>query len=287
MDDLNTITAKRTSKGKKSPQKVSMLRTFLSSSLFKHLITLLIGSSLTLGAISLFKHCYYNKNQNFMVSPNEIHVSGNATLNKSYILQCFDITEPRNGYELLKSNIVQGLQTKMPILKNAQMTYRPGQSIELWVEERLPLARIAGDLRPPLVVDDEGVLFMYNRPTNLLPEIGGFDLPDAEMMPGKRLPSSLHCMLRLLMATTDAETTFNSAVKRVTLLGANPDDGLRVTLADGRKIEIAWDKMASETATSEDMIRRLRNISRVLKSPTSAGKMHINAMAIDRVSISE
>ena len=80
---------------------------------------------------------------------------------------------------------------------------------------------------------------------------------------------------------------FNSAVKRVMLLGLDPDDGLVVTLVDGRKITIAWENMSTETETSEAMLQRIRNVSIVLKSNAARGLKHFNAMAADRVTMSE
>jgi hypothetical protein len=175
----------------------------------------------------------------------------------------------------------------MPILKDAKMSYTAGGTLEIWVEERMPLARLAGNIRPPLVVDDEGVIFTYSRPANTYPEIGGFDLPDDELQPGQKLPESLHCMLRLLQVASDTEKFFPSAVKRVSLLGVSPEDGLKVVLVDGRKIDIAWDNMATEKAVSEDMCVRLRSVARVLRSSVVEGKTHFNAMAADRVTASE
>jgi cell division septal protein FtsQ len=239
------------------------------------------------GAFKLFVTYYYKRNAAFLVAPEQVHVLGNATVTRDYILQMFDITKPRNGFDLVQSDIVEMLSSHMPNLKSAQMTYTPSKKVELWVEERMPVARVKKDSILPLVVDEEGVLFRYPRPVNTLPEIGGFDLPDEELMPGKRLPVEFHCMLRLLLKVSDASAYFNSAVKRVTLLGIDPDDGLLILLHDGRKIAIAWENMASETAVSEAMVKRLENVRAALRSSASAGKLHFNAMASDRVSVSD
>ncbi|MBQ9694176.1 MAG: FtsQ-type POTRA domain-containing protein [Kiritimatiellae bacterium] len=285
MDVLNAIPGnKRSGNGKKAKKGATSWSMMQMPSWVFVLGVGMLALGVLVSLFWAFKTCYYDRNAAFTVAVDDISVSGNATVTRDYILNCFDINGPRNGFDLVDSEIVHRLQTQMPILKSAQMTYTSNKKVEIWVEERMPLARIAGSF---LVVDDEGVLFSYTRSTSSLPEIGGFDLLDEELVPGKRLPSQLHCMLRLLLTVSDTSRFFNSAVKRVTLLGIDPEDGLRVTLLDGRKIDIAWENMATETEVSEGMVRRLRNVAHVLKSSTAVGKKHFNAMAIDRTSMSD
>jgi hypothetical protein len=45
--------------------------------------------------------------------------------------------------------------------------------------------------------------------------------------------------------------------------------------------------MATETEISEDMVDRLRKVALVLRSPSVERKTHFNAMAPDRVTVSE
>lgn len=292
MDDLNAIAKSRgkASKSKgKAPGRFDQVRDAVFLLLWRiRGFLIFVGVCLVVfGLHAWFCSAYYKQNDNFMVTPDDIVVRGNSTVTQGYILQCFNINGPRNAYELVNSDIVPRLRQRMPILKDAKMSYTAGGTLEIWVEERMPLARLAGNIRPPLVVDDEGVIFTYSRPANTYPEIGGFDLPDDELQPGQKLPESLHCMLRLLQVASDTEKFFPSAVKRVSLLGVSPEDGLKVVLVDGRKIDIAWDNMATEKAVSEDMCVRLRSVARVLRSSVVDGKTHFNAMAADRVTASE
>jgi hypothetical protein len=296
MDDLNTIGKRRGKSTKAKTQSRGKIVQFLGLCMaglqqvllrFKGLVLCLAMVVLVWGGLTAFAEIYYHRNDVFMIAPEDIVVRGNSTVTQEYILQCFEITKPRNGYELVQSDIVQRLCHLMPILKDAKMTYTVGGKLEIWVEERMPLAQIAGDIRPPLVVDEEGMIFIYSRATGGYPEVGGFDLPDEVLCPGQKLPESLHCMLRLLSVASDTTKFFPSAVKRVSLLGIDPDDGLKVTLVDGRKIDIAWDGMATETAISEGMVDRLHKIARVLRSSAAEGMTHFNAMAPDRVTVSE
>lgn len=287
MDALNAIPGVNTAVKGKKRSKAAHGPSWTLPSWLKGLIACGIGLLVVVGCFKLFTTYYYKRNKVFQVTPEEVHVLGNATVTRDYILQMFGITGPRNGYDLVTSDIVDMLSTHMPNLKSAQMTYTPSKKVELWVEERMPLARVKKDSMLPLVVDEEGVLFRYPRPVNTLPEIGGFDLPDEELTPGKRLPAEFHCMLRLLLTVSDTSAYFSSAVKRVTLLGIDPDDGLLVSLYDGRKIAIAWENMASETEVSDAMKRRLANVRDTLRSSAAAGKLHFNAMASDRVSVSD
>lgn len=241
------------------------------------LIILLIVGFLT------FKECYYRKNPVFLVNPVDIEIRGNVTISREMLLTTFGWTKPINGFDIVNSDAVLKLKTQMPLIKNVQMTYVPGGKLELWVEERMPLARLAGQ-RLPFVVDEEGVIFTYPRPREGYPEISGFDLPET-LEPAMRLSPSLNCMLHLLTAATEPETRLPSSIRKVTLLGPDVDDGLLVLLADGRRIRIAWEGMETETAYSEGMLRRLRNLVPVLNNELMATKKEFNAMAIDRVAV--
>ncbi len=232
-----------------------------------------------------FRALYYDRNPVFEVRPQEIDIRGNATLTREFVLQTFGLSKPMNGFALLRSDMVRRLQRYCPNLKKAQMTYLPGRSLELWVEERMPLVRLPGDL-PQLVMDEEGVAFSYPRPTEGYPIISGFDLPDL-LEPGARLPEELRCMLRLVAAANLPAYRLPSSSRRVTLLGSDPEDGLLATLADGRRLTVAWEGMGHEREPSEGMLRRLRNLGVALRSPVNEGKRHFNAMAKDFVAVSE
>ena len=235
--------------------------------------------------LGVFERKYYRENAVFEVRPEDIIVRGNSTVTRDFLLQTFGLSKPRNGFDLLESDIVERLRRQMPVLKQVQMTYTPGRTLELWVEERTPLARLPGEF-PPLLVDDEGAVFRYQRKTDGYPVLSGFDLPDL-LEPGARLPEGLHCMLRLIAAANRPEYRLPSSIRRVSLLGTEPEDGLRVTLADGRRVDVAWEGMGREREPSEGMLRRLRNVGTVLRSPVNAGKRHFNAMAKDFVAVSE
>lgn len=232
-----------------------------------------------------FVRVYYRENAVFEVRPEDIIVRGNSTVKRDFLLQTFGLSKPCNGFDLLESDIVRRLQRQMPLLKQVQMTYSPGRSLELWVEERTPLARLQGEF-PPLLVDEEGAVFRYPHKTEGYPTLSGFDLPDV-LEPGARLPDGLHCMLRLIAAANTPAYRLPSSIRRVSLLGNDPEDGLRVTLADGRRVDMAWENMGREREPSEGMLRRLRNVGMVLRSPVNAGKKHFNAMAKDFVAVSE
>ncbi len=256
-----------------------------------------IVMTLLVVAVSVFFYNrYYYSNPAFVTSPENITLRGNSVLQNEQILASFGLTQEFNGYELVKSDIVTRLQTENPIVKSVQMVYYPPKEMEIWVEERTPIARLArptapGDYWPVLAVDSEGVIFRYPKSLQAYPEVGTQEFA-RHAEPGQRLPANQLCVLHLLqvaqdvlMATGPGEYT--SSVKRVTQLSPDPEDGLLVSLYDGRKITIAWPKMATETEISEAMTKRLQRVAVVMRDPATVGLTHFNAMAEDRVAGSE
>ena len=232
-----------------------------------------------------FKQYYFRENPAFLVQPRDVIVHGNSVLSREMVLETFGLTAPRNGFELVQSEGVHRLQTQMPLLKQVQTTFEPGRGLELWVEERTPIARLANQ-QQSLAVDEEGVFFAYPRSREGYPEISGFDLPE-DIEPSMRLRDNLRCMLHLIAATSEPQYRLPSRIRRVTLLGSDPDDGLLVSLYDGRKIEIAWDGMAVEQGFSDAMLKRLENLGKLLRDPRLSGKRHFNATASDRIAVSD
>ncbi len=243
-----------------------------------------------------FHRYYYRHNEHFVVEPKDIVIRGNSVFSRDFLLSVFEINEPRNGFNIVLSNLVERLRREMPLIKDVQMTYEPGKQLEIWVVERTPIARLARPTAPgvawaSLVVDEEGVIFAYPRPQDAYPEIG--DQEYAKLVePGDRLPSDMHCMLHLIRAATDLSSKFSakdrpSSIKRISQLSNDTEDGLLVSLVDGRQIKIAWPGMSTERNFSEDMVGRLQKVALLLRDPLLVGQKHFNAMAPDRIAVSE
>lgn len=285
MDGLKAIPGKRKKRSKDLPP------TPLQRGLRGALKCLPIGLVLVaLVAIPLavfhgFRHYYFEDNRDFFIEEKDIQITGNAMLTRDHILSILGLNGPTNALEIVSSDLAEKLRAT-PQVKGARVIFSQGV-LRIEIEERTPVARI--ETSPPLVVDDEGVTFIYRSATRKnFPEISGFDLPDAEA--GVRLPDETLCMLRLIKAQTYDECKLPSSIRSIALLGMNVDDGLRVTLRDGRKIDIAWEGMASEkrlSEPSEPMLRRLRNLKQTLNDSLLEGRTHFNAMAPSRVTISE
>lgn len=210
-----------------------------------------------------FRHFYYDTNPEFLVDPADISIYGNTMLSRDVVLQAFGLTKPVNGFGLTGSDdIIRRLSEDMPLLKRAHMTFEPKRGVELWVEERVPLARLAGS-RPPMVVDEEGAVFFVPR-SGGYPEIGGFDLTSDLTEPGAVLPANLRCMLSLLSAEQAEANRLPSRIVRVTLVGNDPEDGLTVLLADGCRILIAWPDMERSRAVTPEALEALPGLSREL-----------------------
>ncbi len=256
------------------------------------LIILLITCLVTIG----ITRYYFKDNPVFIVSPEEIVFRGNSMYSNEVLLTTLQLEQPKNGFEIVQSDIVMRLQNQMPSLKDVQMIYEPGKQLEIWVVERTPIARLARPTVPgenwiSLAVDEEGVTFYYPRSLAAYPEIGDQEYAKTAE-PGDQLPADMRCMLHLIQATAEIASNIASkdrpgSIKRISQLSNDSEDGLLITLMDGRKIKIAWPGMSSETGISEDMVKRLQNVALLLRNPLMIGQKHFNAMAPDRVAVSE
>ncbi len=241
----------------------------------------LVGILLTLGVLifvpyggyRLFHNFYFDKNETFIVRPEEVTIRGNTTVKREIIVQNLALSEPFNGFEYLKSDQMERLRKYMPNIKSARMTYIPTKGIDLYVEERTPLARLND---ASLMVDEEGMLFaMTNATQRSYPTIGGFDITEDLETPGKLLSSSLHCMLAVLATEQIEENKLPSRIVAVRMLSNSPEDGLRLILADGRRIAIAWpglDRMEPMTGSSIDALRALSTEFAGLRSEKAIAK---------------
>lgn len=282
MDGLKAIPTKR-KKRTKDTQPSTWGR--ILETLLKVLPVVLVLATIILiplGIFHFFRKAYFQDNRDFFIEPKDIRITGNAMLERDHILSIMGLSGPTNALDIVSSELAEKLRTT-PQVKDARVLYTQGV---LWIqlEERTPIARI--ETSPPLVVDSEGVTFIYRSSTRRnFPEISGFDLPDADA--GTRIPEEMLCMLHLIEGTNYDECKLPSAIRSISLLGTSVDDGLRVLLRDGRKIDIAWDGMSTEKSLSEAMLRRLRNLRQTLNEPSLEGRTHFNAMAPDRIAISE
>ncbi len=233
-----------------------------------------------------------------MVYPEDIILHGNSVQDRQLTLDCLELNSPQNGFEILRSDKADRLRTKSPLIRSVQMKFEPPHRLEIWVEERVPVARLVRPKAsegywPALAVDEEGCLFTYPKSLQAYPEIGTQAFA-RHAEPGAQWPDEQRCVLHLIAAMRNYSFAGkvagqSSEIKSVALLGNmnDPDDGLLVTLLDGRQITIAWPKMSMETEPSEAMHKRLQRLSVVMSDPATAGLTHFNAMAEDRIAGSE
>ena len=106
MDALNAIPGVNTAVKGKKRGKAAHGPSWTLPSWLKGLIACGIGLLVVVGCFKLFTTYYYKRNKVFQVTPEEVHVLGNATVTRDYILQMFGITGPRNGYDLVTSDIM-------------------------------------------------------------------------------------------------------------------------------------------------------------------------------------
>lgn len=155
---------------------------------------------------------------------------------------------------------------KIPNLKAVSIARRMPDKVAIVTEERVPIARL--DIRGSRsasgkVADSEGVVFMCQRGTRLLPVVREPVAPGTQ--PGRRLQGRARAALELIETCRDGELQELGILEVDT---SSPDYLLATLGANYAKLKIAWEGMDQEStpASRTSLKRQLRHLVQAMRS---------------------
>lgn len=197
-----------------------------------------------------------------MVKPDVI--AENLGLRKGANIAKIDFAEKRE--EILR---------KIPTLRAISVTRRLPDKVYVVAEERTPVAKMGvRGLRRTTgrVVDSEGMVFMCQRGTQLLPTIYEPQTPGTQ--PGHKVKSRALAALTLIETCREADF----AELGVQDVDVSKPDYLLATLGDYSRLKIAWDGMDSPSAKSRrDLEGRLALLVQTIRTRIGEGARTWNA----------
>ena len=155
---------------------------------------------------------------------------------------------------------------KIPNLKAVSIARRMPDKVAIVTEERVPIARmdIHGSRKTSgKVVDSEGVVFMCQRGTRLLPVVREPIAPGTP--PGRRLAGRTRAALELIETCRDGEFQELGILE----VDASSPDYLLATLgANYTKLKIAWEGMDQDStpASRASLKRQLKHLVQAMRS---------------------
>ena len=165
------------------------------------------------------------------------------------------------------------LLAKVPTLKAVTIQRIEPDSIRITAEERTPIARLnlRGNRRVSgRVVDDEGVVFMCQRGTQMLPTIREASAPGAQS--GQTLEGASAQALELVNLCRESEYLELGVLE----VDVSKPDYLVVTLGNYSKVKIRW-------TSHDDLARRLNSLLTAIRSRIGDGAKIWNATMPDRI----
>ncbi len=170
---------------------------------------------------------------------------------------------------------------KVPTLRTISITRRLPAKVYIVAEERTPVARlgIRGQRRTTgRVVDREGMVFLCQRGTQLLPTISE-PLPPGTQ-PGHKIKGRALSALQLIDACHKPEF----AELGVQDIDVSKPDYLLATLGDYSRLKIVWDGMENASSKSiADLDERLKLLVQTIRTNVGFGAKTWNATMPGRI----
>ena len=164
---------------------------------------------------------------------------------------------------------------KIPNLRSIRITRKLPDRLVIVTEERTPIAKMGlrGQKRVTgRVVDAEGVVFMCQRGTQMLPTINETQAPGTH--PGQRIAGRTLAALRLVEACREAEFLELGILD----VDTSRHDFLVATLGNYSKVKILWDDMDDPNARSrKDLLTRLTHLRDTIRSKVTPETVIWNA----------
>ena len=178
--------------------------------------------------------------------------------------------------DVIAENLGLEILEKIPTLRAISITRRLPDKIYIVAEERTPVAKmgVRGQRRTTgRVVDSEGMVFLCQRGTQLLPTINEPQPPGTQ--PGHMIKGRTLAALKLLETCMNPEF----AELGVQSVDVSKPDYLLATLGDYSRLKIAWDDMdnPSSPKSRHELEGRLHLLVQTIRSRIGAGARTWNA----------
>lgn len=164
---------------------------------------------------------------------------------------------------------------KIPTLRTISISRIQPNQIHITAEERVPIARmnIRGQRAVSgRVVDTEGMVFICQRGTQMLPTIREMTPPGVQA--GNRITGRTLAALRLIETCREREFLELGVLE----VDVSKPDFLVMTLADYSRVKITWDGIDEPNERSRpDLLNRLTNLLKAIRSNVGAGTVIWNA----------
>ena len=164
---------------------------------------------------------------------------------------------------------------KIPNLRSLRITRTLPDKVTIVSEERTPIAKMGlKGVRKTTgrVVDADGVVFLCQRGTQMLPTILENQAPGTR--PGQRISGRTRAALKLV------ETCREPGFLELGILDVDTSkhDYLVATLGNYSKVKILWDEMDEATSAAQtDLVKRLTNLRNVIRAKVTPETVIWNA----------
>jgi len=199
----------------------------------------------------------------------QVTCTDGTMVKRGTILDRFGIRNGTNladiDFDLKRREILRDI----PNIRAISVTRRLPNRVDIAVEERRPVVRLAIHARPGVsgrVADTEGVVFTCRRGTGMLPTIR--EKVRAVTPVGQRLTGRALAALRLVETASDARFA------ALGILDADiaKQDFIVATLGDYATLKVAWDGMDDPTdANQTNLVVRLDQVLKTVKNTDSVG----------------
>lgn len=155
-----------------------------------------------------------------------------------------------------------------PNIRNISISRHLPDRITVDVEERSPIARVNIRGKKAVsgkVVDTDGVVFIWQRGTNMLPTIREADAPGTH--PGAHLSGRALAALRVIEACQEGDLRELGILE----IDASKNDYLLATLGNYSRAKIAWNQMndIDSFESRDSMLKQLEFLTKAVRSHIS------------------
>lgn len=188
-----------------------------------------------------------------------IDIRGGVMISEALIREYTQVEEGMNLFSVDIKQIRSDFLRRAPSVKSMEISRILPDVLRIQITERMPLARVGW--RGPLVVDRQGVVFVFKGHSSHLPVISGYR--GAGLRPGSRLQGFALAALEVL----DAGEDHPSLGLEIEAIEVDNREHLTLRLANRKAVKLAWREMGTMVkASRENLLKKLGRTSRALQS---------------------